>query len=287
MIGFAVALLIRTRIDRNEKRSFGRTLADLTFVAVAVAVSVLVTERFVHAAGGSSLTGTLAKVGANNQGVGFGFGTSNVPYSTNPLYFPRDVYNVLFNPLPFTAHSVTQLIASVENTVIAVAIIMSLPNLRLIFRASAVRPYVATALIYCVAFLYVFAALGNLGLITRERTLMLPMLLVLLAIPIAPEDRDPYLWQLSGRARRRQRRNGIAAAPAESDHISSEFVVYEPPGWHEAKKEWEVAQWVDPRWRPEDAASPVSATEAWKPDGSAGWHVADPWKAGDPASGHD
>ena len=49
---------------------------------------------------------------ANNQGVGAGFGSSNVPYSSNPLYFPRDVFAVLFDPLPIQAHSITQLAAA-------------------------------------------------------------------------------------------------------------------------------------------------------------------------------
>ena len=33
--------------------------------------------------------------------TGIGFGSSGVPYSSNPATFPRDIYEVLFNPLPF------------------------------------------------------------------------------------------------------------------------------------------------------------------------------------------
>ena len=40
----------------------------------------------------------------NNQGVGTGFGSSGIPYSTNLATYPRDIYEVLFNPLIIKAH---------------------------------------------------------------------------------------------------------------------------------------------------------------------------------------
>ena len=53
------------------------------------------------------------------------------------------------------------------------------------------RPYVFTALFYSVVFVFAFAALGNLGLITRERTLLLPFLFIVLAFPMAQPGEDP------------------------------------------------------------------------------------------------
>jgi len=45
--------------------------------------------------------------------------------------------------------------------------------------------------------------LSNLGLIDRERVLMLPFLLVILAIPISPKDGPArYPWELRRRERR-------------------------------------------------------------------------------------
>jgi hypothetical protein len=66
-------------------------------------------------------------------------------------------------------------------------------------------------LVYSAAFLYTFAALGNLGLITRERTLLFPFLMVLLSIPRTPQGQRPrYEWEL----RRRDRRIFRATQPA-------------------------------------------------------------------------
>jgi hypothetical protein len=60
--------------------------------------------------------------------------------------------------------------------------------------------------VYTGAFFYTFAALGNLGLIERERTMMIPFLLALLCIPRGPKRAPPaYEWELRRRDRLRLR----------------------------------------------------------------------------------
>jgi len=71
---------------------------------------------------------------------------------------------------------------------------------------------------FVASFCYAFAALGNLGLITRESTVMSPFLLVLFCIPRGPRYRPArYVWELRRRdrvARRRlQARRSTAGAP--------------------------------------------------------------------------
>ena len=112
----------------------------------------------------------------------------------------------LFDPLPFTAHTGTQIVAAAENTIILVLIILSLRRIRVVMRAARYRPYVMLCIVYSVAFVYLFAALSNLGLIERERVLMLPFLLVFLAIPVAPKGEPArYPWEISRRQAERQR----------------------------------------------------------------------------------
>jgi hypothetical protein len=75
-------------------------------------------------------------------------------------------------------------------------------------RAAFSRAYVMMCAVYCLGFIYTFAALGNLGLITRERTLLFPFLMVLLSIPRAPKGRPPrFEWEV----RRRDRKRILAA----------------------------------------------------------------------------
>jgi hypothetical protein len=203
---FTVALFFRPQTSSQAVRAV-RRLGTLAFLFVVLAVTVVLTAKFVHsnASGVHSLSGLLGKAHKNN-GAATGVGTTDVPYSSDPLLFPRDVYYVLFDPLPITARSLTQLIAAGENTVIFILIITSLRRLRLVWRAGRQRAYVILCTVYSLAFIYAFAALANLGLITRERTLMLPYLLVLLAIPMVPKGRPPaYPWEKRRPKRREQR----------------------------------------------------------------------------------
>ena len=193
VIGFAIAMLVRAVVRSDHPRAQHplSMLATLLFVAVAVVVTSLVAAHFVHTLTQSGFSNALTKLSKNNQGTGAGFGSSSVAYSSNPLTYPRDLYSVLFDPLFFSAHSLTQVFASLENVLVLVVTLISIPRLRHVPRACMQRPYVLLALFYSAVFIFAFAALGNLGLITRERTLLLPLLFVVLALPVAREGRRP------------------------------------------------------------------------------------------------
>jgi hypothetical protein len=210
VVGLAVALLFRGHDARRKLRA-ARRLSTFVIVGVLLVVAAVLTAKLLNKTG-SSFTSSLTNIGKNNSsGTGAGFGSSSVPYSTNPLYYPRDIYTVLFDPLPVTAHGKGELLAGLENTVILVLILASLRQIRCVLRACRVRPYVLLCTVYSVLFVYVFAALGNLGLIYRERTLLLPFFLVILCIPVAPKGlprRYPWERRL---ARRRDRRRALSS----------------------------------------------------------------------------
>ncbi len=202
--GFAVALMIRPAAPGQGAGGLKR-IGGLVFMAFLLGVSVFLTVHYLHTSGG---TLSLNQASAGNQGTGAGFGSSGVAYSSSPLYYWRDVYTVLFDPLPINAHGTGQLIASMENMLVLALVFLSLRQLRMTFRAAAARPYVMLCLVYSAGFLYAFAALGNLGLITRERTLLFPYLLVLLCIPRTPKGLPSrYDWEY----RRRDRKLRLAA----------------------------------------------------------------------------
>jgi hypothetical protein len=253
VVAFALAMVVRGLYRQGRSfRSPIRIAAAIVVIGAFVILTGIEAGHFLHGAGGSGLTGTLNQVGANNQGVGAGYGSSNVPYSSSPLYYPRDIYTVLFDPLPIKAHSVTQLIAAAENTLILVAIFLSLRQLRCLIRVSLQRPYVLVCALYSLVYLYAFAALGNLGLITRERTLLLPFFFVLLAVPLAPEGQYPYPWQLPRRLRRPIA--GSAGSRSSATEEDSEWVAGDAAtadwGAHPAS-ETEAADWSPAEWVPD------------------------------------
>jgi hypothetical protein len=253
VVAFALAMVVRGVF--RQGRAFGspiRVVAAIVVIGAFVVLTGIEASHFLHqSVGGNSLSGTLNSVTANNSGVGEGYGSSNVAYSSNPLFYPRDIYTVLFDPPPFLAHSVTQLAAAAENTLIFAVIVFSFRQLRCTFRASFQRPYVFVCVIYTLVFIYAFAALGNLGLITRERTLVLPFLFVLLAIPLAPEGQYPYPWQVRRRLRRRpseSERTGPVAPDEETGWVVSDAADVQQ--WHvdsldgNETTEWSPAEWM-------------------------------------------
>jgi hypothetical protein len=201
--GFTIAMIFRP-VGSSTKFEGGRRTVSLILLGVMVFVALFVTVHFLPGQHGSI---SLNQINQNNQGSGAGFGSSGVAYSSSPLYFPRDVFTVLFDPLPFNAHSNGQYIYAFENTVLLVVVLMSLRQLLLVPRAAIARPYVIMCIAFTAAFCYAFASLGNLGLITREATVTLPFFLVPLCIPRGPRHGPPrYVWELPRRQRIARRR---------------------------------------------------------------------------------
>jgi hypothetical protein len=221
LVSFTIAMFFRGR-DPNHRSRGARRIFAFVFLGIILGITGYVTEKYLG--GTTSLTTVLSKVHQSNAvGTGAGFGSSNLAYSPNPLYYPRDVYSVLFDPLPFSAHGSAEYLAALENTVILVLVLRSLRQLGSVIRVARWRPYVLACTIYTITFLYVFAALGNLGLIERERVLVLPFFFVLLCIPLSPKGKPPtYPWERR-RIRRRDRATqaALSGTPQRGAHRST------------------------------------------------------------------
>jgi hypothetical protein len=210
--GFCIALLI---LPAGPRRTLGgvRRVGSVAFLLVLLGVSVYLTEHFLRSSGGSF---SLQQISTTDKGGSStaGFGSSNVSYSPGPQGFLHDVFTVLLDPLGYNAHGNGERLASVENLVVLGVILSSWRQLRIVVRASFARPYVLLCGIYSLGFMYTFAALGNLGLITRERTLLFPFLLVVLSIPRSPKGEEPQFdWELRRGERLRRRRAGESVTP--------------------------------------------------------------------------
>jgi hypothetical protein len=220
LVSFTIAMFFRGR-DPSQRSRGARRVFTLVFLGVILGITGYVTEKYL---GATSLSTVLSKVHQSNAvGTGAGFGSSNLAYSANPLYYPRDVYSVLFDPLPFSAHGTGEYLAALENTVILVLVLRSLRQLASVVRVARWRPYVLACTIYTIAFMYVFAALGNLGLIERERVLVLPFFFVLLCIPLSPRGKPPaYPWERRRVSRRdRATQAALSGTPQRGAHRST------------------------------------------------------------------
>jgi 4-amino-4-deoxy-L-arabinose transferase-like glycosyltransferase len=130
-----------------------------------------------------------ANVTSSVEGVG---GGSNVDYtwSANPLDYPKDLYYVFAQPLPWQAENFPQQVAALENVVIALVIVASARRLWRLPRELIRQPYLMYAALHSLVFVYVISSLGNLGLLDRERILLFPLFFVLLSLPKRAEKRQ-------------------------------------------------------------------------------------------------
>ena len=177
MGAFVAAGFFRRRAASRSLRGL-RRLAFMGLQVVLLLAALSLSQQLAKHAPVFNLN-QLAK---NNAGQ-----ASSLHYHKGPVGYPRDVYTVLFDPLPINAHGSTQRLAAFENTVIIILILTGIRRIKALPRAAFTRPYILLCTLYSVAFPYAFAALNNLGLIDRERVLFLPFMLVLLAIPVSPK----------------------------------------------------------------------------------------------------
>lgn len=117
----------------------------------------------------------------------------------SPVDYPFAVVTVVMRPFPFEAKSSVALLSSIEGLAILGLFVVSARRLVSLPRLMMRYSYLSFSVAYVVLFCFVFSVIGNFGILARQRTLLLPILFVLLALPpIAPMERGGVrgrLWR--------------------------------------------------------------------------------------------
>ncbi len=100
-----------------------------------------------------------------------------------PLDIPRAVGTVLFRPFIWEAHSGPALMSAAEGMFLMGLIVLAGRRVAARFKEIRREAYLALVITYTATFCFVFAAIGNFGILTRQRSQLLPLLLVLAALP--------------------------------------------------------------------------------------------------------
>lgn len=100
---------------------------------------------------------------------------------------PWGAATVLLRPFPHEAGSLPMLVSALEGVVLLGLLVMGIP--RLVAAAGWIRreAYVGYCLVFSLVFVVLFSSLGNFGILVRQRTMLTPLLLVLVALPTARE----------------------------------------------------------------------------------------------------
>jgi hypothetical protein len=107
----------------------------------------------------------------------------------SPFGIPMAFLTVVFRPFPWEAGNVQLVLQSLEGLFLLVLTIRAWPRLRHLPRIIRTNSYVMFAVVYSAAFIGAFAGFGNFGILARQRVLLIPLFLVLLALPTVDEER--------------------------------------------------------------------------------------------------
>lgn len=207
--GLTVAYVLRKR--PKQVSALGPLRMVVTVVVLGAMVMLMlqqVNTFFGTSGGGDSVNQVLAET---SRRTSQGNSVINQPaaedaapaFSLNPAGLPVAVVSVLFRPFPFEASNLQSLFQSVECFALLVMFVRSWPRLRQLPRLSVQRSYIAFTLVYSLLFCWAFSTINNLGILSRERVQVLPLVLVLLAVPrpegsrrLARRRLRPPVWRV-------------------------------------------------------------------------------------------
>jgi hypothetical protein len=188
----AVALTVAYLIRRSpeEHRESAPVVKAIWLVPLIVVAVILIgrTNAYLAEKGIDTSRGpteVVAEVGGQVSGGGSAF----VPdVLESPQQAPIAVVTVLFRPFITEANNLQAYASAIEGTFLLVLTVARGRWLLAALRSMRRQSYVAFALIYTAMFVFAFSSLANFGLLVRQRTSLLPLFLVLLAVPPVRKD---------------------------------------------------------------------------------------------------
>lgn len=185
------------RVSRQTDRGFVRRVAGkvvlIGFIAAAVVLTAGRASTFfnVDELGADSLTAILDETQRRSTQGDSAF---EPPRVTSPIGLPMALVTVLYRPFPNEVHNAQQAFSALETTVLLAVTLASWRTLVRLPRFMRRYPLIAFAVVFILLFVVAFSAVGNFGILARQRSQVLPMLFMVLALPAvrARRKRDRY-----------------------------------------------------------------------------------------------
>ena len=178
--GIAVGAIARRPGSLSVRQTAPRVLLVILLVPMLLLAITRMNEFFgTEKFGVDSVDTTLERTRNQTTTGGSQFETSPV---TSPADLPIAVVSVLFRPFPWEVSSGTTLIAAAEALLLGALVVRCWESLASVPRQLLRNPYLAYVVGYSTLFIIAFANIGNIGILARQRTQLLPVLLTLLAL---------------------------------------------------------------------------------------------------------
>lgn len=181
------ASLVVAQLFRPTSTQRGGFLAKFAALCVVSAAAWILATQSAQFLGIDDFTyqAVADEVGVAGQQASQG-GSAFTPTSlSSPFGVPMAFITVLMRPFPFETRNPAMLLQSMEGFLVLVLLVRSRPRIGQLLWTLRTNPFVLFCAAYVVSFTIAFAGFGNFGILARQRVLMFPFFLVLLALPIS------------------------------------------------------------------------------------------------------
>ena len=170
------------RKDQGFARRVARQVLLVGFVLGAVVMTVGRASSFfsIDELGGGSVTAILDETQRRSSQGDSAF---EPPRVTSPIGLPAAIVTVLYRPFPHEAHNLQARVSALEGVVLLALTVSSWRQLRALPRFMRRYQMIAYVAAFVLLFVVAFSAVGNFGILARQRTQVLPMLFMLLSLP--------------------------------------------------------------------------------------------------------
>jgi hypothetical protein len=166
---------VTKRSGRVKGAAFRIVMLLLLVPALSSSLGRLDTLMGTQEGGTMSIDQSLNETIARTEIGGSAFKTRPV---RTPVDLPAAIVTVLYRPFPFEAHNVPALIASSEGVLL---LVLTVKSGRWIWRVGPAmyrNQFAAFCGVYVLGFVVAFSNIGNAGILSRQRTQMFPLLLL-------------------------------------------------------------------------------------------------------------
>jgi hypothetical protein len=182
-IGLVVAYAIKRSSGRTRQHGPLAKLATLVILAVVAIAIIGFTEKFLAGKGIASDKGLTTVLEEASDATSKG-GSSFTTYSaTTPDGLVLGTITVLFRPFITEAGTLEMLGSAVEGAFLLALTIWRFRWLIAALKSLRRMPYLIVMIAYAGVSIVALTAVGNFGILTRQRTLIFPAYLVLLCVP--------------------------------------------------------------------------------------------------------
>jgi hypothetical protein len=180
-----VAFLLRRTVP-GRRRPIGRMVGIAVLVVCCLAAVGKAQSYF--GITNLDVQSVTKQLNTTRQETDIGSSAFHPPNARSPVGYPEAVVTVLYRPFPWEAHTLTVRVASLEGVILLCLTVASWRRLRRLPRALWENPYVTYAFVYSALFVLAFSNFANFGILARQRIQLLPLFLVLLALPADREQ---------------------------------------------------------------------------------------------------